>query len=146
MGKVTHEQANLMLRLYELRREPRLRQAREWFIREFHANTPEEGQKLTPPGSEAHTSFRMVTSYWEMVAGIVNRGLVDEEFFFEQGAEQYLVWNRLRPLAPAVRQMFKNPHAWEHLEKHCKHLEAWWNKRSPGALEFALERAKLKNA
>ena len=146
MGKVTHDQANLMLRLYELRREPRLRQAREWFIREFHANTPEEANKLCPPGSDAHTSYRMATSYWEMAANIVNRGLIDEGFFFEQGAEQYLVWHRLRPLVPAFRQMFKNPHALEHLEKHSKHLEAWWKKRSPGALEAILERTRPKSA
>ena len=146
MGKVTHDQVNLMLRLYELRREPRLRQAREWFIREYHAATLEEAQKLAPPGSEANTNVRMVTSYWEMVASIVNRGLIDEQFFFEQGAEQYLVWMRLRPLAPAVRQVFKNSHAWENLEKHCKRFEAWWKKRGPGALEAMLETTKPKSA
>ena len=102
--------------------------------------------RLPPQRSEANTNVRMVTSYWEMVASIVNRALIDEQFFFEQGAEQYLVWMRLRPLAPALRQVFKNSHAWENLEKHCKRFEGWWNKRSPGALETMLQRIMPKTA
>ena len=135
MGEVTHEQVNLMLRLYELRREPRLRQAREWFIHEFSAATLEDLQKQCPPGSEPHTNFRMMVSYWVMVAGIMNRGLIDEEFFFEQGAEQYFVWERVKPFIAEVRTRFKNPYNLAHLEEHCKRLEAWWEKRAPGFIE-----------
>ncbi len=135
MGEVTHEQVNLMLRLYELRREPRLRQAREWFIRELSATTLEELQKQCPLGSEPHTNFRMMVSYWDMVAGIVNRGLIDEEFFFEQGAEQYFVWERVKPFIGELRSRFKNPHNLANLEEHCKRLEAWWDKRAPGFME-----------
>ncbi len=136
MGGVTHEQVNLMLRLYELRREPRLRQAREWFIREFSATNWEEFQKQCPPGSEAHTNWRMMVSYWEMVASIVNRGLIEEDFFFEQGAEQFLVWDRAKGVIGELRSKFKSPHSLANLEQHCEHLEAWWKRRAPGALEI----------
>lgn len=135
MGQVTHEQVNLMLQLYEMRREPRLREARAWFVSNFHPNTAEEAMRIYPPGSEANASFRMVVSYWEMVANIVSRGLIDEEFFFENSGEQWIVWENVKAIAPAWRAMFKNPHAWEKLEEHVTRFEAWREKRAPGSNE-----------
>jgi hypothetical protein len=135
MGQVTHEQVNLMLQLYEMRREPRLREARAWFVSNFHPKTVEEAMKICPPGSEANASFRMVMSYWEMAANIVSRGLIDEEFFFENTGEQWIVWENAKAIAPAWRAMFKNPHAWERLEEHASRLEAWREKRAPGSNE-----------
>ncbi len=135
MGEVTHEQINLMLRLYEMRREPRLRAAREWFIANFHAQTAEDVMKLCPPGSDANAFMRMTISYWDMVAGIVNRGLIDEELFFENGGEGWLVWDRVKPIIPAWRGMFKNPHIFAQLEEHANRLEAWREKRAPGTTE-----------
>jgi hypothetical protein len=132
MGQVTHEQVNLLLRLYELRREPRLRDARTWFVLNFSASSPEEMMKKYPPGSEENTHIRMTTSYWDMVAGIVNRGLIDEEFFFENTGEIWVIWERLRAVAPGWRAAFKNPHLFAHLEELCKRLDAWREKRAPG--------------
>jgi len=132
MGQVTHDEANLLLRLYELRREPRLREARSWFVANFRATTPEEMQKTCPPGSEANTSFRMVVSYWEMAAGFANRGLIDDEFFFENSGEAFIVWDRVKELVPAMRAMSKNPHAWGQLESLAKRMEVWQEKRAPG--------------
>ena len=79
MGQVTHEQVNLMLRLYELRREARLREAREWYVANFHVNSAEEMMAKFPMDSAASTNIRMVVSYWDMAADIVNRGLIDED-------------------------------------------------------------------
>jgi hypothetical protein len=132
MGQVSHEQVNLMLHLYELRREPKMRQAREWFMANFHPRTPEDVMKIAPPGSEQNAFMRMVASYWEMVANIVSRGLIDEEFFFENSGEQWIIWENLKPIAPAWRTMFKNPHAWAKLEEHVNRYEAWREKRAPG--------------
>jgi len=132
MGEVTHEQANLLLRLYELRREPRLREAREWFVTKFRANSLEEVMKNYPPGSEANTNVRMTMSYWEMAANIVNHGLIDEEFFFENTGEQWAVWDQIKHLIPAWRAMFNNPQLFENLEKHTKRFEDWREKRAPG--------------
>jgi hypothetical protein len=136
MGDVTHDQANLMLRLYELRREPRLREARAWFVTNFHPTSIEDVAKNFPPGSAENTHVRMTLSYWDMVAGIVNRGLIDEEFFFETSGEQWLVWDRIRPIAEAWRAAFKNPRLFANLEQHCKRLEAWREKNAPGATEL----------
>jgi len=135
MGEVNHEQVNLMLRLYDIRREPRLREAREWFLKEFHPTSAEDVKKLCPPGSKENASMRMVISYWEMVASIVNRGLIDEEFFFENSGEQWVVWENVKPVLAAWRTAFKNPHTFENLEKHCTRFEAWREKRAPGTSE-----------
>jgi hypothetical protein len=133
MGQPTYEQVNLMLRLYELRREPRLREAREWFITQYRVVSPEEMMKKYPPGTAENTNIRMAVSYWDMVAGIVNRGLIDEDLFFENTGEMWLVWDRVRPLVPAWRAAFKNPHVFENLEQACTRLEAWREKRAPGS-------------
>ena len=64
----SHEDAQLILRLYDLRREPRLRKARDWMARTFIAETYDELQRVAPVGSEEHGSFRMVMGYWEMAS------------------------------------------------------------------------------
>ncbi|MFZ0213789.1 MAG: hypothetical protein WBE20_00565 [Candidatus Acidiferrales bacterium] len=146
MSTVTHDQVNLMLQLYEMRREPRLRQARAWFVSNFHPAGPEDVTKIAPPGSEANASMRMVTSYWEMVANIVSRGLIDEEFFFETSGEQWIVWDRLKPIVGPMRAMMKNPHAWEKLEQHVARFEAWRERRAPGHNEVIRQMMKQMTA
>jgi hypothetical protein len=135
MGEVTHEQVNLMLKLYEMRREDTLREARDWYVTNFHPTSFDEAMKTAPFGSKQNAYVRMVISYWEMVANIVNRGLIDEEFFFENSGEQWVVWERVRPFIGEWRAAYKNPHLFEGLEKHLNHLEAWRDKRSPGQSE-----------
>ena len=135
MGEVTNEQANLMLRLYEERREPKLREARDWFSANFHVKTADDLMRVCPPGSKENTCMRMVLGYWEMVASIVNRGLIDEEFFFESNGEQWAVFEQVKPVLGAWRAMFSSPHFLANLEKQCNRLEAWREKRSPGSNE-----------
>lgn len=132
MGQVTHEQANLMLRLYELRREPRLREARSWFTANFDAQTLEEIMQKYPPGTEANTSMRMTIGYWEMAAGLSNRGLMDDDLFFESASEGFQVWDRIRAVVPGMRAAFQNPRLWDQLEAFGKRMEAWHEKRAPG--------------
>jgi hypothetical protein len=103
MSQISYDEVNLMLRLYDLRREPRLREARGWFVDHFHAGTPEEVMQKYPQGSQENTYIRMVISYWEMVAGIVNRGLINDELFFESNGEIWVVWDRMRTIVPTWR-------------------------------------------
>jgi hypothetical protein len=142
MAQATHEQVNLMLHLFEMRREPRLRQAREWFGSNFQAANAAEMMQKYPPNSDGNVNFRMVVGYWDMVAAIANRGLMDEELFFETSGEQWMVWERIKPLAAEFRQMFKNPNAWHNLEEHCRRMEAWREKKAPGSTEAMREMMK----
>jgi hypothetical protein len=135
MGEVTHEQVNLILRLFEERREPRLREARDWFAANFHVNSPEDIMRICPPGSQGNVFMRMVLSYWEMVASIVNRGLIDEDFFFENSGEQWAAFEQVKPVLAAWRAMFSSPKFLANLEEQCKRLEAWREKRNPGSNE-----------
>jgi hypothetical protein len=140
MGQVDHDQANLLLKLYELRRDPRLREARAWFIAEFHAQSLEEFLAKYPAGSQTNASIRMVTSYWAMACGLVNRGLIDDELFFENSAEFWFVWERMKKLVPALRASSHNPSAYKHLELAAERLEKHWDRMSPGLADFQKQR------
>lgn len=100
----TTQDADVILRLYELRREAVLRQAREWFARECNPKSPEELKALIPPGSDANRFFRMVTTYWEMAASLLLRGAVDQDLFLDNCGECLLVWRKLSGLAAVLRQ------------------------------------------
>ncbi len=133
MPNSSYEEVNLMLRLYDLRREPRLRQARSWFVDHFHPANAEEMMQKYPQATEENTYIRMVISYWDMVAGIVNRGLISDELFFESNGEIWVVWDRIRQIVPTWRAAFKNPTTFHNMEELCKRLEAWREKNAPGS-------------
>jgi len=133
MAQVTYDEVNLMLRLYDLRREPRLREARAWFVEHYRATTPEELMQKYPQGGLENTYIRMVVSYWDMVASIVNRGLINDELFFESNGEIWVVWDRMRSIVPTWRAAFKNPYLFSAIEEACTRLEAWRERRAPGS-------------
>ena len=143
MSQVSHDQVDLMLRLYEMRREPRLRQAREWFMRNFFPETAADRASLK---SDEDASFRMVTSYWEMVGSLLKRGMVDEELFFECTGEFWFVWDRLKPLANEMRLASKDPHLWDNLEKMAVRYEHWRERRAPGSIAAVRERIQKARA
>jgi hypothetical protein len=122
----TYDDANLILRLYEMRREEKLRQARDWFTRNFHCTTAEEFNKTYPPGSQENAFVRQVTSYWEMVASFIVSGVLNEHLFFQSGTELLLVWERVKDLVPDIRKLNKSPNTWKNLElvaaKFIQHL------------------------
>jgi hypothetical protein len=127
-SQATYDDANLILRLYELRREEKLRRAREWFGANFHAATLEDVNRIAPQGSEESAYMRMVISYWDMAASFVVSGILNQELFLKTNGECLFVWERVRLLAPAIRAMYKNPNAWGNLEAvgnaFIKQLEA----------------------
>jgi hypothetical protein len=142
-----HHDAELLLRLYDLRREAKLRQAREWLMHEFRAESAEELNEKYPPGSEANAFLRMVVSYWDMVASIVNHGLIKQEFFFENTGEFFWVWERVKKLVPVLRQVFKNPNAWKNLETLAAAYEKWMSTAAPeavGAIRQRISAASTK--
>ena len=146
MATVTYEEVNLMLRLYELRREARLRQARAWYVENFHVASLDEMAQKYPLGSEENTFIRMVLSYWDMVASIFNRGLINDELFFENNGEIWIVWDRVSNLVPAWRTAFKNQAVFMNIEEACKKLETWREKRAPGstaAMRKMMEQMRL---
>ncbi|MDQ6893631.1 MAG: hypothetical protein M3167_13230 [Acidobacteriota bacterium] len=101
----TYEDARLILHLYELRREPRLREARDWFTGKFQPKSVDDVRTIgAARGSPENVSYRMVTTYWDMAASFVARGILDSELFLESGGEMLVVWARLEPFVADLRQ------------------------------------------
>lgn len=126
----TYDDANLILRLYEMRREERMRDARAWFTAQFRVKTWEELQKLAPGGTDQNASYRMVVSYWDMVASFVTSGVLNRELFFQSGRELLLVWERIRHVLPEIRVQYQDPHYLAHLEAVGEEFARWFEGRS----------------
>jgi len=132
--KPTHEQARLHLQLYEMRREARLRQARDWFFKNYVVDTFEDSMRIAPPGTEAGALAMMVLSYWEQACALLNYSLLHEDLFFETSGEFFGVWERVKPVVPQAREKFVNKQFLAHLEKAAQRFEAWSESRNPGSI------------
>ncbi len=129
--KPTYDDANLILRLYETRREEKMRSAREWFAQNFKYHTMEEFNRGCPPGSSMNAYARMVMSYWEMVASFVTSGVLNQELFFESGGELLFVWVRVKDLLPSLREANKSPAFFQNMETVANAYIQWMNARGP---------------
>ena len=106
--------AELILKLYDLRREAVMREARNWY---FTFN-PETAEEVAAVGRGEHSAFyRMVTSYWDMACSLVNNGAIDEQMFNDANGEQNFVFAKIQPFLAQLRQMSYNPGYLAHLEK-----------------------------
>ena len=103
MAKPTHADAELLLHLYEIRREPELRRARAWVLAEFKATTWADVKSRYLSHVDEDRWFRMATSYWEMVATMVNRGTLHAELFFDHTGEDIVTWERCKPWIAEAR-------------------------------------------
>lgn len=130
--KPTHEQAQLHLQVYDLRREPRLRQARDWFQQNYIVETIDDAMRIAAPGTEHGAFVGMVIGYWEQACALLNYGLLNEDLFFETSGEFFGVWELLKPVVPEFREKFADKNLLGNLEKAAQRFEVWSNKRSPG--------------
>lgn len=109
------EDANLILKLYDLRREETMRKARSWFIGEFHPASLEDIG--TAARGENSPYFRMVTTYWDMACSLVSNGAIDEKMFNDANGEHVAVYCKLEPFIKQIREVQRWPTYMEHLEK-----------------------------
>src|SRR5688500_7286303 len=131
-NKPTHEQAQLHLQVYDLRREARLRQARDWCQQNYKAETIEDAMRIGAPGTEHGAFVGMVIGYWEQACALLNYGLLHEDLFFETSGEFFGVWEALKPVVPEFRERFVEKNMLANLEKAAQRYEAWAERRSPG--------------
>ena len=132
-----YESADLILKLYDLRREEVMRKAREWYMREFHPQSAEDVVSVLRGSHSAY--FRMVTSYWEMAASFVNNEAIDWKMFMEANpGEPVNVFVKLYPCLEELRSMFASKYddsqAFQNLERVVMKL--------PNAKEQLAERAE----
>lgn len=135
-----YQDAQMILQFYELRREPRLREARSFILGRFKAKNVEELHDLCPPGSEENAFFRQVLTYWDMVSAIVKRDVVEKELFYETNGEITTVWEKVKHLIPELRTEFGNQAFLENLEEVAMLREAYLKVKAPGYLKSLRER------
>jgi hypothetical protein len=109
------ESALLNLQLFDLRREPVLRDARDWFLREFNPET--FGELVEIVGGERNASFRMVLGYWDMAASLVTTGAIDAAAFRAAHGEMMTTFSKIQPFLADLRQVSGE-------SDFCQHLEA----------------------
>ena len=110
--------AQLILELYELRREPTMREARNWFISYFPESADEIIQTMIDPATSA--KFRMVISYWDMAASFVNHGAIDEAMFHDASGEPMVFFAKISPYLDELREKLQWPGYLKHLETLVK--------------------------
>jgi hypothetical protein len=109
------ESAQLILKLFELRRDPLLREARVWFTREFHAETIEDVKAAMT--SEHYTKLRMVIGYWDMAASMVTHGAIDRQMFLDGNGEIFATFSKIYPLLSEIRELAALPSFAKHIEE-----------------------------
>jgi hypothetical protein len=135
MSQATYQDAELILKLYDMRREDRMRAARAWFVGNFSAASMAELMEKYPPGTDHNAYYRMVGSYWDMAASFVVRGILHEDLFFENSGEMLIVWEKMRDLIADMRRVRKNPLLFRNLEKTATRYIEWLNKQAPEAYD-----------
>ncbi len=108
------EEAGLILKLYDLRREATMRQARDWYFRDFHPESLNDVNEAM--FSERSGHLRMVLSYWDMAAALVNDGAISVDLFNDTNGEQIAVFSKIEPLLGELRSAY-GPHFLKNLEK-----------------------------
>jgi hypothetical protein len=131
-SKPTHEQAQLHLQVYDLRREARLRQARDWFFKNYFVENLADAERIAAPGTEGGTNAMMVLGYWEQACALLNYGLLHDDLFFETSGEFFGVWERVKPVVPQFREKWVSKDLCANLEKAAGRFEQWSETRSPG--------------
>ncbi len=145
-GKPTHEQAQLHLQVYDMRREERIREARDWFFKNYFVESVEDAMRLAAPGTEGGKFVSMVLGYWEQACALLNYGLLHEDLFFETNGEFYGIWERSKAIVPQAREMFAYKGYMQHIEQAAHRYEKWIGERSPGHIEKMREFMKQMQA
>jgi hypothetical protein len=102
----SYESADLLLKLYDLRREPTMRQARAWFV---GFNPDGIDDVLKTMSGEQNAYFRMVTSFWDMAASLVNNGAIDEKMFNDANGEHIVIFAKVEPVLAEHRARVGQP-------------------------------------
>ena len=117
MGK--HEDADLILKLYDLRREPVMREARNWMFT-FNPTSVQDVMETMVGEHSGH--FRMVISSWDMACAMVTNGAIDEELFNQTNGEHIFVYMKIQPVIEDLRAMFDNQEFLKNLETVVKRI------------------------
>lgn len=111
----THADVDIILRLYEMRREPVMREARKFMAFEFWPTSFEDFARIFGAAGKEFAYFRQITSYWDMAISFVARGALDPHLFLDNANEMIFVYAKLQPFLPALRENI-SPQFWKRIE------------------------------
>ncbi len=114
----TAQDAELIIKLYDLRRDETMRKARNFMFGEFFPASVEDIKALfaNPELAQQNAYYRQATSYWDMVAAMVNHGAIDKDLFFDTNGEFFAIWAKIGDFVPELRGFF-GPQYMVNLEK-----------------------------
>jgi hypothetical protein len=111
-----------ILKLYELRRDPEMRAARQWYFSKFAPRSAMDIIALYRGGERASANFRMVVSYWDTAASLVMNDGIDRKMFLDASSEYIFVYAKIADFLQEVREMFREPDLFIHLEDLCRSM------------------------
>jgi hypothetical protein len=105
MHKTTpdHHDAELLIKVYDLRREAVMREARRAILRDFWPKTWDDVQALLKPEHPLNAPYRQTATYWEMVYSMVRHGIVHAGFWLENNGEGLFLLAKVEPFLPQIR-------------------------------------------
>lgn len=118
--KATAHDAQVIMQLYDLRREAEMRKARHWYVAEFWPRSADDVMKVVNAfPNQQNAWLRQVGGYWDMAAALVLHGAINEELFLQGGisGEMFFVFAKIHPYLKEVRQKMNNPDAFANIEK-----------------------------
>lgn len=138
--KPTVDDANLILKLYDLRREPEMRKARTWWTAEFYPQSADDFLKVAWAfGTQENAWLRQVSGYWGIVTSFVLQGVLNEELFLQPGfsGELFLVYAKIHPFVKELREKLNDPEVFLNVEKAVTRTK--WGKNR---LQFMMKRVE----
>jgi len=139
--KATAEDAQIIMKLYDLRRESELRKARAWFGALWPNNADDVVKVLQAFGSQENAWLRQVSGYWEMAASLVLRGALNEDLFYDNGGELWFTLSKVYPFLKEIREKMQAPYYLMHSEKLATRTKAGRDR-----LQMMLKRAESRRA
>lgn len=139
--KATAQDAELILKLYELRREPEMRKARNWWMSDFWPRSADDFLKISgAPGTQENAWLRQVGGYWGMAASLVSAGALNADLFLKPGVsgEMFFIFAKIHPFLPELREKLSDPEAFLDIEKVV--LSTKWGRNR---VEFLKKRLEL---
>lgn len=136
--KANAEQAQLILKLYELRREPEMRKARTWWMAEFWPKSADDFMKVAwAPGTQENNWMRQVAGYWGIATSFVLQGVISDDLFLVPGfsGEMFVMLAKVHPFLGELREQLGDPEVFADIEKVVKRTK-WGRER----LQFLLRR------
>jgi hypothetical protein len=137
--KATAEDAQIIMKLYDLRREAEMRKARAWFAGFWPRSADDVVEVINAAASQENAWLRQVSGYWEMASSMVLRGALNEDLFFDNGGELWFSIAKLYPLLKEIREKAQAPYYFRHSEKLVTRTKA-----ARERLEMMLKRAESR--